>query len=181
MSTTPELDRELAELIQNNLREIPDFPEPGVLFRDITPLLANGPAFAKLIDGLAEKYRGKVDAIAGLESRGFILAAPLAIALGVGMLTIRKAGKLPGPVLGVDYELEYGSARMEIRPDSVKEGDRVLIIDDVLATGGTAAAAIELVEASGAEVEGICVLMELLALKGRDKLPGREVAALLSF
>ncbi|MBV7363722.1 adenine phosphoribosyltransferase [Actinomycetaceae bacterium TAE3-ERU4] len=175
----------LAEIISSNLREIPDFPEPGVLFRDITPLLANGEAFAELIDELAKRYRGRIDAIAGLESRGFILAAPLAIALGIGMLTIRKAGKLPGPVIGVDYELEYGAARMEIRPDSVHEGDRVLIIDDVLATGGTASAAVELIEKSGAQAEAICVLMELKALKGREKLESLdnnvEIDALLTF
>ncbi|OKL49973.1 adenine phosphoribosyltransferase [Boudabousia marimammalium] len=172
---------QLAELITTHLREIPDFPEKGILFRDITPLLADGEAFGQLIDLLAARYRGKVDAIAGLESRGFVLAAPLAIKLGVGMLTIRKGGKLPGPVIGVDYDLEYGSARMEIRPDSVRENDRVLIIDDVLATGGTAKAAIELVERSGASVTAVCVLMELLALKGRDQLSAYEVDAFVSF
>ncbi|MCS4484408.1 adenine phosphoribosyltransferase [Gleimia sp. 6138-11-ORH1] len=176
-----ELNSRIGNLITENLREIPDFPEPGVLFRDITPLLANGEAFGKLIDALAEHYRGKVDAIAGLESRGFILAAPLAIKLGLGMITIRKAGKLPGPVIGVDYDLEYGSARMEVRPDSIHEGQRVLIIDDVLATGGTAAAAVELVRGLGAEVAGITVLLELEALKGRDKLPGLIVESGVTF
>ena len=134
------LPAELTELVLDNLREIPDFPEPGVLFRDITPLLANGEAFATLIDGLAGHYRGRIDAVAGLESRGFILAAPLAVRLGIGMLTVRKGGKLPGPVVGVDYDLEYGTARMELRPETVVPGQRVLVIDDVLATGGTAAA-----------------------------------------
>ena len=143
MSVTP-IPTELTDLVLDNLREIPDFPEPGVLFRDITPLLANGKAFKQLIDGLAEHYRGRIDAVAGLESRGFILAAPLATALGIGMLTVRKGGKLPGPVIGVDYALEYGTARMELRPDSVHEGDRVLVIDDVMATGGTAKASIQL-------------------------------------
>ncbi|AOZ72651.1 adenine phosphoribosyltransferase [Boudabousia tangfeifanii] len=174
-------DQELAKLITEKLREIPDFPEPGVLFRDITPLLANGPAFAELIQLLADKYRGKVDAVAGLESRGFILAAPLAISLGVGMLTVRKGGKLPGPVIGVDYELEYGTARMELRPDSVKKDDRVLIIDDVLATGGTANAAMQLIEEAGAKPVAICVLMELLDLGGRAKLPDTQIDALVSF
>ena len=145
MSVTP-IPTELTDLVLDNLREIPDFPEPGVLFRDITPLLANGKAFKQLIDGLAEHYRGRIDAVAGLESRGFILAAPLATALGIGMLTVRKGGKLPGPVIGVDYALEYGTARMELRPDSVHEGDRVLVIDDVMATGGTAKASIQLLE-----------------------------------
>ena len=164
-------------LIKDNLREIPDFPDPGVLFRDITPLLANGEAFKALIDALADHYRGRVDAIAGLESRGFILAAPLATALGVGMITVRKAGKLPGPVIGVNYTLEYGEARMELRPDSVKEGSRVLIIDDVLATGGTAAAAVELIKQCGAEVVEVNVLLELSELGGRAKLEGIPVEA----
>lgn len=176
-----ELNARIGDLITENLREIPDFPEPGVLFRDITPLLANGEAFGKLIDALAEHYRGKVDAIAGLESRGFILAAPLAIKLGLGMITIRKAGKLPGPVIGVDYDLEYGSARMEVRPDSIHEGQRVLIIDDVLATGGTAAAAVKLVRGLGAEVAGITVLLELEALHGRDRLPDLLVESGVTF
>ena len=164
-------------LIKDNLREIPDFPDPGVLFRDITPLLANGEAFKALIDALADHYRGRVDAIAGLESRGFILAAPLATALGVGMITVRKAGKLPGPVIGVNYTLEYGEARMELRPDSVKEGSRVLIIDDVLATGGTAAAAVELIKQCGAEVVEVNVLLELSELGGRAQLEGIPVEA----
>ncbi|MDO5719799.1 MAG: adenine phosphoribosyltransferase [Actinomycetaceae bacterium] len=168
MST--ELGDRVGELIKSNLREIPDFPEPGVLFRDITPLLANGDAFQELIESLAEHYRGRIDAVAGLESRGFILAAPLAITLGIGMITVRKAGKLPGPVIGVDYQLEYGEARMELRPDSVEAGSRVLIIDDVLATGGTSAAAVELIKRCEAEVVAVAVLMELDALHGREKL-----------
>ena len=167
MSVTP-IPTELTDLVLDNLREIPDFPEPGVLFRDITPLLANGKAFKQLIDGLAEHYRGRIDAVAGLESRGFILAAPLATALGIGMLTVRKGGKLPGPVIGVDYALEYGTARMELRPDSVHEGDRVLVIDDVMATGGTAKASIQLLEQAGASVEAVCVLLELEGLGGRN-------------
>ena len=167
MSVTP-IPAELTDLVLDNLREIPDFPEPGVLFRDITPLLANGKAFKQLIDGLAEHYRGRIDAVAGLESRGFILAAPLATALGIGMVVVRKGGKLPGPVIGVDYALEYGTARMELRPDSVHEGDRVLVIDDVMATGGTAKASIQLLEQAGASVEAICVLLELEGLGGRN-------------
>lgn len=179
MST--ELGDRVGDLIRTNLREIPDFPEPGVLFRDITPLLANGEAFKELIDSLANHYRGRVDAIAGLESRGFILAAPLATALGIGMITVRKAGKLPGPVIGVDYELEYGQARMELRPDSVDAGSRVLIIDDVLATGGTAAAAVKLIEQCQAEVVAVAVLLELEALNGREKLPDLVVESALVF
>jgi adenine phosphoribosyltransferase len=172
---------ELAELLRSHVREVPDFPEPGVLFRDITPLLADGPAFGALIDGLAERYRGRIDAVAGLESRGFILAAPLAHALGVGMITVRKAGRLPGPVIGVDYSLEYGTARLELRAETVTDGSRVLIIDDVLATGGTAAAAIELIEGSGGTVVALVMLLELAALGGRSRTTGYEVDSILTY
>lgn len=175
------LPAELTELVLDNLREIPDFPEPGVLFRDITPLLANGGAFATLIDGLAGHYRGRIDAVAGLESRGFILAAPLAVRLGIGMLTVRKGGKLPGPVVGVDYDLEYGTARMELRPETVVPGQRVLVIDDVLATGGTASASINLLERAGAKIEAVCMLLELAGLSGRAKLPGRSIDSVVVF
>ena len=180
MTSLP-LPAELTELVVDNLREIPDFPEPGVLFRDITPLLANGEAFATLIDGLAGHYRGRIDAVAGLESRGFILAAPLAVRLGIGMLTVRKGGKLPGPVVGVDYDLEYGTARMELRPETVVPGQRVLVIDDVLATGGTASASISLLERAGAKIEAVCMLLELAGLGGRAKLPGRSIDSVVVF
>ncbi|MCD4550193.1 adenine phosphoribosyltransferase [Schaalia sp. lx-260] len=173
------LSEKVGKILTDNLREIQDFPEPGVLFRDITPLLANGPAFCELIEQFAEYYRGRIDAVAGLESRGFILAAPLATRLGIGMLTIRKAGKLPGPVIGVDYDLEYGSARMELRPDSVTPGHRVLILDDVLATGGTAAASAQLIREAGAEVVGITVLLELAGLGGRQRLEGENVESVV--
>ena len=180
MTSLP-LPAELTELVVDNLREIPDFPEPGVLFRDITPLLANGEAFATLIDGLAGHYRGRIDAVAGRESRGFILAAPLAVRLGIGMLTVRKGGKLPGPVVGVDYDLEYGTARMELRPETVVPGQRVLVIDDVLATGGTASASISLLEQAGARVVAVCMLLELAGLGGRKKLPGRSIDSVVVF
>lgn len=178
---THELGPRIAELVTSNLREIPDFPEPGVLFRDITPLLANGPAFRELISLLAQRYEGRIDAVAGLESRGFVLAAPLATSLGIGMLTIRKAGKLPGPVIGVDYALEYGMARMELRPDSVVAGDRVLVIDDVLATGGTASASVELLRQCDAEVTAVAVLLELEGLGGRSRLEGLPVESAVAF
>lgn len=172
---------ELADLIRGNIREIPDYPSPGVLFRDITPLLANGPAFGAMIEALADHYEGRIDAIAGLESRGFILAAPLAVKLGIGMLTVRKAGKLPGPVIGVDYALEYGTARMELRPDTVHPKDRILVLDDVLATGGTAAASVELVERAGGNVAGLAMLMELKELGGRERLAGYDVETVLAY
>ena len=165
-----ELGAEVSELVRTHLREVQDFPEEGVLFRDITPLLADGNAFAELIRLLADHYRGRIDAVAGLESRGFILAAPLATALGIGMITVRKGGKLPGPVIGIDYDLEYGSARMELNPGLVEEGARVLVVDDVLATGGTAAASVRLLEQCGAKIEAVGILLELEALGGRSKL-----------
>lgn len=170
MSDSSAFPQDVVELVESHVREVMDFPAPGVLFRDITPLIADAKAFGSLIKILADRYRGKVDAIAGLESRGFILAAPLALALGVGMLTVRKAGRLPGPVVGIDYDLEYGSARMELQPFTVMDGARVLIIDDVLATGGTASAAINLIEQAGGVAAGICVLLELKDLGGRLRL-----------
>ncbi|QDB80757.1 adenine phosphoribosyltransferase [Georgenia sp. 311] len=168
-------------MLDSHVHVVPNFPEPGVLFRDITPLLADGPAFAALVDALAERYRGKIDAVAGLESRGFILAAPLAHALGVGMVTIRKAGRLPGDVIGVDYTLEYGTARLELRPETVTAGHRVLIIDDVLATGGTARAAIELIESAGAEVAALTMLLELEELGGRSRLTDYPLDSILRY
>jgi len=171
----------LHELLHSRIREVPDYPQRGVLFRDITPLLADGEAFTALIDAWAQRYAGTIDAVAGLESRGFILAAPLAHALGIGMVTIRKAGRLPGPVIGVDYSLEYGTARLELRPETVRPGSRVLVLDDVLATGGTAAAAIDLIERAGGEVAGLAVLLELVELGGRAKLPGYDVETMLRY
>lgn len=171
----------LAALLDSRIRQVPNYPEPGVLFRDITPLLADGKAFGALIDAWAERYGGKIDAVAGLESRGFILAAPLAHALGVGMITVRKAGRLPGPVVGADYTLEYGTARLEVRPETIVAGARVLVLDDVLATGGTGAAAIQLIEHSGARVAGLAMLLELTELGGRAKLAGYDVDAVLTY
>lgn len=165
--------KDTVELVESHVREVNDFPARGVLFRDITPLIADGNAFASLIQILADRYRGTCDAVAGLESRGFILGAPLALKLGVGMLTVRKAGRLPGPVVGVNYDLEYGSARMELQPFTVEDGMRVLVIDDVLATGGTAGAAFDLIEQAGGTPSGLCVLLELLDLGGREHLAER--------
>lgn len=179
--TTSGYPQDLAGLLDSRIRQVPDYPKPGVLFRDITPLLADGEAFGALIDAWAQRYRGHVDEVAGLESRGFILAAPLAHALGVGMITVRKAGRLPGPVVGADYTLEYGTARLEVRPETITDGARVLVLDDVLATGGTAAAAIQLIEHSGGTVAGLAMLLELTELAGRDRLAGYDVEAILRY
>ncbi len=172
------LDPSLEGMLDDSIGLVPNFPESGVLFRDITPLLADGDVFKKLTKKVSDHYRGKIDFVAGLESRGFILAAPMAYELGIGMLTVRKQGKLPPPVLAQEYTLEYGSATLEIRPETVPDGARVLIVDDVLATGGTAAAARDLLVRAGAEVVGLVVLLELVELGGRKQLADLPVEVL---
>jgi adenine phosphoribosyltransferase len=153
------------------VRDVPDFPEPGIVFKDVTPLLADAEAFAAAVEGLAAPFRDeRPDKVAGIEARGFIFGAPVSQLLGVGFVPVRKKGKLPGDVVAASYDLEYGSATIEVTADSFAEGDRVLIVDDVLATGGTAAAAVQLVRQCGAEVVGVAVLMELGFLQGRDAL-----------
>jgi adenine phosphoribosyltransferase len=157
----------LADLIRN----IPDFPIPGIQFKDITPLLQNGAAFKEVIDTLAARYEGRaLDAIVGIESRGFIFSAPLAYRLGVGMIPIRKPGKLPWETFAVEYDLEYGTNKLEMHRDALAPGARVVVIDDVLATGGTVAAACQMVEMAGAVVEEVAFLIELTFLKGRERL-----------
>ena len=163
------LEKHLDELI----RDIPDFPQPGVVFKDITPLLADHDGFASVIEVLARAGRDAggqvvVDKVVGMEARGFILAAPVALALGAGFVPVRKAGKLPGDTHSVGYELEYGSATLELHQDSILPGERVLMVDDVLATGGTVAATAQLVRACGGVVHGVAVLMELSFLPGRE-------------
>lgn len=170
---------DLASLISARIRDVPDYPQPGVVFKDITPLLADGPAFAEVVAALAAGH-ARVDKVAGIEARGFILAAPVACTLGVGFVPVRKQGKLPGPAYAQSYELEYGTATVEVHQDAFKPGDRVLVVDDVLATGGTAAASAELIRRSGATIEAIVVLLELGFLGGRSKLPGLPVRALLA-
>jgi adenine phosphoribosyltransferase len=170
---------ELTKLITTLVRDVPDYPQPGVVFKDITPLLGDGPAFAAVIEALAVTY-GPVDKVAGIEARGFILAAPVACRLGAGFVPIRKQGKLPGATFAQDYDLEYGTATIEVLTDAFAPSDRVLIIDDVLATGGTARASADLVRRTGAEVAGLAVLLELSFLNGRAKLPGLPVSALLT-
>jgi adenine phosphoribosyltransferase len=154
------------------IRAVPDFPKPGVTFRDITPLLADAVAFARCIDAMAEPWQGSaVQAVCGVESRGFIFASALAQKLGAGFIPLRKPGKLPPPVMHANYQLEYGTDRLEARADTVRQGERVLLVDDVLATGGTLGAARNLLEQLGAELVGGSVLIELLALQGRKFWP----------
>ncbi|MEV0588960.1 adenine phosphoribosyltransferase [Nonomuraea sp. NPDC050310] len=162
---------------QSLIRDVPDYPKPGVLFKDITPLLADGPAFRELVDDLASWHQA--DKIVGIEARGFILAAPVATHAGAGFVPVRKKGKLPAETLEESYDLEYGSATIEVHRDAFAPGDRVLIVDDVLATGGTAAAAVDLVRRAGAEVVGVTVLMELSFLKGRERLTGVDLRSLV--
>jgi adenine phosphoribosyltransferase len=166
--------------LRQHIRDVPDFPQPGIIFKDIGPLLADGPALAQVVGQLADRYRGRVDVVAGIEARGFVLAAPVAVALGVGFVPIRKAGKLPGLTHGIDYDLEYGSARLELAHDAVAAEQRVLLVDDVLATGGTAAAACELLTAAGGLVVELAILLELGFLSGRERLAGLPVHALLA-
>jgi adenine phosphoribosyltransferase len=161
--------------------DIPDFPQKGVIFRDITPLLSNGNRFRQMIEALKKKIDGRVDYIVSIESRGFILGSALAYSMGIGFIPIRKAGKLPRKTFSQSYDLEYGRATIQIHRDAVKKGARVLIVDDVLATGGTARAAVKLAQKTGATVAGIYFLIELTALKGRQKLKGYPVSALMTY
>ncbi len=172
-------DEELRGLIRSRIRDVPGYPQPGVTFKDITPLLADATAFAAVVAGLAAGHEG-VAKVAGIEARGFILAAPAACLLGAGFIPVRKQGKLPGPSYARTYALEYGTATIEVHQDAFQPGDRVLIVDDVLATGGTAAATVDLVRRCGAEVAEVSVLLELSFLNGRDALPGIPVRALLT-
>ncbi|AKT52810.1 adenine phosphoribosyltransferase [Arsenicicoccus sp. oral taxon 190] len=161
------------------MRDVPDFPAPGVLFKDFTPLLADGAALRRLVDDVARRYRGRCDVVVGMEARGFILGAAVAYALEVGFVPVRKAGKLPGGTVSVDYTLEYASATLEMHADALHPGQRVLVLDDVLATGGTAAATCRLVEECGAVVAACEFVVEIDALGGRSQLAGREVTSLV--
>jgi adenine phosphoribosyltransferase len=164
------------------IREVPDFPKPGILFYDITTLLRDGEAFRAVIDRMAEQLAGKqIDVVVGMESRGFIFAAPLAYKLGAGFVPVRKLGKLPADTLEVEYALEYGTATLEIHRDAIKPGQRVLIVDDLLATGGTVMGTIELVRRLGGEIAALSFMVELSALHGRDKLGNHEILTLLAY
>ncbi|MER5448302.1 adenine phosphoribosyltransferase [Streptomyces sp. NPDC002766] len=161
----------IQELLLSRIRDVADYPEPGVMFKDITPLLADPAAFTALTDALAEVAANTgATKVVGLEARGFILGAPVAVRAGLGFIPVRKAGKLPGATLAQAYDLEYGSAEIEVHAEDLSADDRILIIDDVLATGGTAEASIQLLRRAGAEVVGLAVLMELGFLGGRARL-----------
>ncbi|MER6102303.1 adenine phosphoribosyltransferase [Streptomyces sp. NPDC001832] len=168
MTSTTESTR---ELLLSRIRDVPDYPKPGVMFKDITPLLADPLAFTALTDTLAELcVRHGATKVAGLEARGFILAAPVAVRAGMGFIPVRKAGKLPRATLRQAYDLEYGTAEIELHAEDLRAGDRIMVIDDVLATGGTAQASLELIRRAGAQVAGLAVLMELEFLAGRARL-----------
>ncbi|HEY6197905.1 MAG TPA: adenine phosphoribosyltransferase [Candidatus Binatia bacterium] len=172
------MDEKFSDL-SRAIRDIPDFPKKGIVFKDITPLLGNGPLFHKTIDVLAERYRDqKIDAVLGIESRGFIIGAALAYRLGAGFCIVRKPGKLPYETHSASYELEYGTDSLEIHRDAIKPGARVLIVDDLIATGGTAKAACELVSVLGGEVVECAFVIELSFLKGREKLGCRSFSIL---
>jgi adenine phosphoribosyltransferase len=170
---------DIAELLATKIRDVPDYPQSGVLFKDITPLLADGAVFAAVVEALAAGAED-ITKIAGIEARGFILAAPVAYTLGAGFVPVRKQGKLPAQTYAESYQLEYGSATLEVHTDAFHPTDRVLIVDDVLATGGTAAATASLIRRSGATVTGIVVLLELGFLGGRGKLTDLSVRSLVT-
>ncbi len=164
------------------IRSIPDFPRPGITFKDIAPLLADPAAFLAAVDGIAERFEASgVDRVLGVEARGFILAAPVAYRLGAGFVPVRKAGKLPWRTEFAEYDLEYGVDRLELHADAVAAGDQVAIIDDVIATGGTAQATVRLLERLGATVSGLAFTVELTFLAGREKLEGYDVMSLVTY
>lgn len=172
----------LAERLRRRIRDIPDFPQTGIVFKDITPVLSDADLFAAVIRRLADDFAGDgIDQVVGIEARGFIFAAPLALHLGSGFVPVRKPGKLPHRSLRVDYELEYGTDALEVHEDAIRRGQRVLIVDDVLATGGTAGATARLVERLGGEVVGIAVVVELAFLDGREKLCEAPFHALIRY
>ncbi len=158
------------------IRDVPDFPKPGILFKDITPLLGDPAAFGVAVDRFAERYADEpIDVIASIEARGFLFAAPLAVKLGKPLVPLRKPGKLPWDTLSITYALEYGEDAIEMHADAILPGQRALIVDDVLATGGTVSAAVRLAERAGAEVAGLAFLIELEGLRGRDRLRGYDL------
>ena len=168
--------------LRARIREVPDFPKPGILFYDITTLLKDASAFAAVIDQMADAVKGQqIDVVVGMESRGFIFAAPLAYRLNAGFVPVRKLGKLPAETLEVEYDLEYGTATLEIHRDAIQPGQKVLLVDDLLATGGTVLGTIELVRQLGGEIAGLSFMVELGALHGRDKLADFSIHTLLTY
>src|SRR5688572_6597147 len=171
-----------ASWLKEHIRDIPDFPKPGVVFKDLTPLLSDVDAFRFAVDGIADHFAGRqVDKVLGVEARGFILAAPIAYRFGAGFVPVRKPGKLPWEIERQEYELEYGSDLLEIHRDAVQPGQGVLIVDDVLATGGTAAATIRLVERLGGTLVGLGFVLELGFLHGREAIRGHEALSLITY
>ena len=170
------------EWLKEHIRDIPDFPKEGIVFKDITPLLADEKAFTYTIDALAHYFdRDAIDKVLGIEARGFMVAAPLAYRFTAGLIPVRKKGKLPWQVQSEEYELEYGYDHLEIHSDAIESGERILIVDDVLATGGTASATARLTERCGGKVAGIATIMELAFLGGRDKLADYDFLSLISY
>lgn len=168
--------------IKSRIRDIPDFPKKGILFRDITTLLKDAGAFQKVVEKITSFYEDEgIQKVVGIESRGFIMGAPLAYTLGAGFIPVRKAGKLPSDIYEAKYELEYGTDTLTIHQDAITPGERVLVVDDLLATGGTMAATLDLLRQLGAIVVGVAFLIELTDLKGRDKLAGQQVLSLISY
>ncbi len=174
---TEETTRRLTAMI----RDVPDFPQPGILFKDIAPILQNPDGLREAIDAMAAPFRAaEIDVIVGLESRGFLFGAPIAYNMGLGFVIVRKPGKLPAEKLSIEYELEYGSNVLEIHRDAITPGQRCLVVDDLLATGGTARAAVSLVEQLGGKVIGLSFLIELGFLHGRDQLQGHDIHTVIS-
>lgn len=165
-----------------HIREVPDFPKPGILFYDITPLLSNPACFRSIIDECTQHYQDAgITKVVGIESRGFILGSPLAYHLNAGFVPVRKPGKLPADVFEVKYNLEYGSNALAIHRDAIQEGERVLVVDDLLATGGTAGATVHLIRQLGGDIAGVVFLVELLGLEGRNKLDGCDIHSLITY
>ena len=170
------------EWLKDYIRDVPDFPKEGIIFKDITPLLRSPKSFQAVVDSLADKFADeRIDLVLGVEARGFIIAGAVALNLGVGFVPVRKAGKLPCETRAVEFELEYGTDTLEMHNDAVEPGQRVLIIDDLLATGGTAVACCKLVENAGAEVAALAFVIELSFLEGREKLKGYQVLSLIQY
>ena len=170
------------EWLKGRIRDVPDFPSAGIVFRDVTPLLGDSESLRFTVDALADAFAGsRVDKVVGVEARGFIFAAPVAYRLGAGFVPVRKPGKLPWRIESEEYALEYGVDRLEMHADAVSPGEEILIVDDVIATGGTAQATVALVERAGATVTGLAFVVELTFLAGREKLGGHEVVSLVTY